>query len=532
MSALAMRRFSALRWTVPTLATLSIVGASLYAQAPFPPPRVPAKAAASGAELRAQLEAHVGEARFDGALWGVKIISLDTGRTLFEHHANRLLSPASNSKLYTGALALDRLGGDYRIVTPIFGAAKPDADGTIAGDVVVSGRGDPSWKAAPRGGDFWRTFEPFVAALRQAGVRHIAGDVVADATYFHGPPNGAGWTVDDFNDDYGAEISAITLEENYADLRVTPATVAGRACGFELLHPHTGLVIHNRTVTIAKGGSRYIEARRNPGENVVYVFGELPIDGADEILDLTVPRPAGWFAAALTAALVRGGIRVDGQPRSVRWPDASPVSDRVVKLGEITSPPLREIVRAFMKPSQNLETDLIFAHVGEGLRTAETPLWRTSEQLGVAALREFLQKRALPADEVRFEEGSGLSRNNLTTANATVRLLQVMTAHPEADAFFQSLPIAGVDGTIRRRMKGTAAEGNVHAKTGTLRWANSLSGYVTSAAGERLAFSLMLNRNIVPSGRFARDDLDSIAVMLARCTGRSDTIEVSRTGLK
>lgn len=522
MSDLLWRQFSIRRRTLCWLVLPTMGAASLCAQAPFPPPPVPAKTADSVQALRAQLEAHVGEARFGGALWGVKIVSLDTGGTLFEHHANRLLSPASNSKLYTGALALDRLGGDYRIITPILGTTKPDADGKLAGDVIVSGRGDPSWKATPRNGDFWKTFEPFVAALRQSGVLHVEGDVVADATYFRGPPNGAGWTVDDFNDDYGAEVSAITLEENYADLRVTPAAIAGRACRFEWLHPHTGLVIHNRTVTTGKGGARHIEVRRNPGENVAYIFGEIPIGGADEILDLTVPRPASWFAAALKEALMRAGIRVDGQSRSIRWPETSPVPARAVKLGEIVSPPMRELVRGFMKPSQNLETDLIFNHVGEALRTGETPPWRTSEQLGATALREFLRKHRLPAEEVRFEEGSGLSRNNLTTANATVGLLQMMAAHREADTFFQSLPIAGVDGTIRRRMRGTAAEGNVRAKTGTLRWANALSGYVTSAAGERLAFSLMLNRNVVPAGRFARDDLDTIAVILARFAGRSD----------
>ena len=127
----------------------------------------------------------------------------------------------------------------------------------------------------------------------------------------------------------------------------------------------------------------------------------------------------------------------------------------------------------------------------------------------------------LPADEVRFDEGSGLSRNNLVSANATTALLKFMAGHREAEAFHEALPIAGVDGTLRRRMKNTAAENNVRAKTGTLRWANSLSGYVTTAAGEKLVFSVMLNRAVVPAGRNARDDVDAIALMLAQFTGRS-----------
>lgn len=499
-----------------SLAALSAAGAGWGAEVERP------SAASSVAQLRTQLEAHLGQPRFEGALWGVKIASLATGKTLFEHHPGRLMSPASNSKLYTGALALALLGADYRIVTPLLATAAPDSAGQLTGDLLVSGHGDPSWKASPRRGDFWKTFAPFVAAIKQAGVRHVTGDIVADTTFFRGPPYGAGWAAEDLNEDYGAEISAITLEENFADLRVTPGKGAGEACEFELLHPATGLVVHNRTTTADAGGARSIHARRTLGGNDVYVFGALPLGGAEEILDLPVPRPARWFAVALKEALIRAGIRVDGTARSVHWPEASPVPTTAVKLGEITSPPLRELVSAFMKPSQNLETDLIFAHVGEMWRAPDAPAWRTSEQSAVAVLRDFLQQHALVADDVRFDEGSGLSRNNLTSANAIVALLGFMDRHGEARAFRETLPVAGVDGTIRRRMKGTAAEGNVRAKTGTLRWANALSGYVTSAAGEPLVFSILLNRVIVPPGQFARDDVDTIAVMLAQFAGRSE----------
>jgi D-alanyl-D-alanine carboxypeptidase/D-alanyl-D-alanine-endopeptidase (penicillin-binding protein 4) len=485
----------------------------------------------SVSELSAQLTAHITQPRFSGALWSVKIASLDTGRTLFEHHPDRLMSPASNSKLYTAALALDQFGGDYRIATPLLATAKPDATGRLTGSVIVSGRGDPSWKPTTRDGDFWRTFEPFVAAIKNAGIRQITGDIIADTTFFRSPPYGSGWTADDLNDDYGAEISAITLEENYVDLRVVPSAVVGRACEFALSRPHTGLIFHNRTVTTAKGGTRTIHAQRSLGGNIVYVFGELPVGGAEEVLDITVPRPARWFAMALKQALTRAGVQVHGEGRSVHWPEPSPVPHDAVKLGEVVSPPLRDLVRAFMKPSQNLETDLIFAHVGESKRPAGAPEWRTSEQYALTALRDFLRGHGLPADEVRFEEGSGLSRNNLTSANATVALLTFMATHRDGAAFIDALPIAGVDGTLRRRMKGTVAEGNVRAKTGTLRWANALSGYLTSAANERLVFSVMLNRNSQqPAGRNVREELDDIAVLLAQLAKKSNvTNDVSAT---
>ena len=480
-------------------------------------------------ELRTRLEAHVTQPRFNSGLWGVKIVSLDSGRTVFEHLADRLMSPASNAKIYTGALALDLLGGDYRISTPIFAATKPDRAGVVQGDVIVSGRGDPSWKSrrassAPKeaGKDFWSTFEPFVAAIEQAGVRRITGDVVADATWLRGVPQGAGWTANDLNEYYGAEISAITLEENYAELRLTPGATAGVPVGFALVQPHTGLVIDNRATTVAKGGQRKIEVTRVIGENVVHVFGALPVGDKEEVVDVPVPRPASWFAAALREALAKRGIIVDGGARSMRWPEASPVGVNSFKVGAVESPPMRELVTAFMKPSQNLETDLIFAQLGEVRRAADAPELRTTEDSAVMVLGEFLKTHGLAASEVRFEEGSGLSRNNLTTANATVALLKFMATHREAKAFADSLPIAGVDGTLRRRMKGTPAEANVRAKTGTLRYATSLSGYVTTAAGERLAFSLMLNRVTAQGGRSASAELDDIAVWLAGLAGRSE----------
>jgi D-alanyl-D-alanine carboxypeptidase/D-alanyl-D-alanine-endopeptidase (penicillin-binding protein 4) len=483
----------------------------------------PTNGARSIEELTAQLDAHLTDARFNEALWGVKIASLDTGKTIYEHHPQRLMSPASNSKLYAAALALDRLGADYRVVTPILATAQPGRTGKLRGDVIVFGQGDPSWKAAGDAPRFWSLFDPFVAVLREAGVRRVTGDIVADATFLRGPPTGASWTVDDLEDYYGAEISAITLADNLAQLRIAPGGQVGQPCVLELLQPFTGLTLDNRTTTTTNGGVHYVQIRRVVGERRVVVFGSMPLEADAEVEDLTVPHPAAWFAAGLKEALERHGIRVGGEARGLRWPEASVVTPACVTLGEVSSPPLSELVRGFLKPSQNLETDLVFNHLGERARTAATPPWRTSEQLAVRALEAFLATNGLPADELHFDEGSGLSRNNHTTANLTLALLTFMTTHPASNAFLNAMPVAGVDGTLRRRMKGTPAEGNVRAKTGTLRWVNALSGYVTSAARERFVFSLMLNRNVASPGRSGRMELDDIALMLARFQGRSET---------
>ncbi len=471
-------------------------------------------------ELTGQIQEHLSEPRFDGALWGVKIVSLDSQKIIFESHPDRLMSPASNSKLYAGALALDRLGGDYRIVTPILASSRPELDGTLHGDLVISGRGDPSWNALHAGTNFWNLFSPFVAALTNAGVRHITGDLIADATFFRSPPNGSGWTADDLETSEGAEICALTLNDNFTQIRVKPGAQTGEACALTILDPDTGLQLDNQTTTLTNDAPRHVEAHRFPGENMVHLFGELPAGGDPEMVEMPVPQPAEWFARALKDALQQNGIVVDGHTRSVSWPAPAPVAN--VKLGEVTSRPLRELVRDFMKPSQNLEADLIFEHTGEMTRATNAPPWQTSEDCALAALDQFFVTNGLPVGDVHFDEGSGLSRNNLTTANATVALLQFMAKHRAGEDFISALPISGVDGTLHRRMTNTPAFQNVHAKTGTLRWANSLSGFVTTAAGEHLVFSLMLNRYFTPPDRKRAVELDAVAVMLAQFSGRTD----------
>jgi len=214
--------------------------------------------------------------------------------------------------------------------------------------------------------------------------------------------------------------------------------------------------------------------------------------------------------------------------------------EKLVELGSVESLPMGEIAREVMKPSQNLYTDLLLAQVGEkeasgsNSQTSEksqAPRVRirreeTSEELGIRELNRFLGEAGVKRGDVLFEEGSGLSRNNLTTPNATVALLQFMNRHKASEAYLNALPIAGVDGTLRSRMKGTPAANNVRAKTGTLRWANSLSGHVTTAAGEHLIFSIMLNRFHSVDGRgSARADIDVIPVWLAGLAEKSGAIE-------
>ncbi len=500
-----------------------------FAQSPAPPATV--------ASLQQRLTEHISQPRFAAATWGIKVVSLASGKTLFEHNAEILFSPASNCKLYTMALALTKLGGDYRIRTSLYSAAKPDRRGTLTGDLIVYGRGDPTLNARLNGGDIFRALQPLVAALTNAGVRRIKGDLVGDDSFFHGPPYGSGWDWDDLNYYYGAEISALTLNDNTLQVLVNPGAHPGAPCRLTLIPATSYVALSNRTQTVAAGGQPDLNFYRPPGENVIYASGQMPLDRTNDLDDVTMHNPAGLFVQFFREALARNGVKVRGQSRTVNWLDRQihPLEpNKLIELGAVESLPLREIVREVMKPSQNLYTDLVLAHLGAraqatatngagvlNLSARERP--ETSEDAGIRELREFLDQVEVRRGDVYFEEGSGLSRNNVATPNATIALLRFVSQHGERDAYLKALPVAGVDGTLRRRMKNTPAAGNVRAKTGTLRWANSLSGYVTTAAGEPLAFCIMLNRYAPPDATHTgRAEIDKIAVMLAGFDGRSD----------
>jgi D-alanyl-D-alanine carboxypeptidase/D-alanyl-D-alanine-endopeptidase (penicillin-binding protein 4) len=489
-----------------------------FAQVPLPPTTL--------AELQERLKNHVSQTQFDAATWGVKVISLDTGKTLFEHDAQKLFSPASNSKLYSIALALDRLGPDYRIKTSLYAASRPSRSGVLKGDLILYGRGDPTIKSRLHGSNIFQALEPLVRALTNAGVKRISGDLVADESHFHGAAFGSGWAWDDMEYAYGAEISALTINDNTLQISVKPGATRDAPCLLALSPATSYLSLSNRTHTVDKGLKRAITFYRPLNENVVYVSGQMPLDDVGYLDDLTVHSPAALFGTLFKEALRRQGIKIRGKVRTRNWLDrqAQPIDwSKFVELGSVESLPMSELAREVMKPSQNLYTDLLLAHVGEQAREADTATNLSSEELGLRELNKFLAEAGVRKGEVLFEEGSGLSRNNLTTPNATIALLQFMSRHKCAGVYLAALPIAGVDGTLRNRMKGTAAAGNVRAKTGTLRWANSLSGHVTTASGEHLLFSIMLNRyQSTDPNRSARVEVDAIPIMLANFTGRSD----------
>ncbi|MDX6528007.1 MAG: hypothetical protein QOH41_297 [Blastocatellia bacterium] len=493
---------------------------------------VPRFAPATLAELKTRVEEIARQPALERGFFAVKIVSLDTGVVIYEQSANKFTRPASNMKLYTVAAALDRLTPDYHFMTSVYAKEKPE-DGKVKGDLIVYGRGDPSFAARFNSGDYFKGIDDLAGRIAAAGVKRVKGDLVGDESWFNGAPLGSGWEWDDLQWSYGAQVSALTVNDNAIDLTVKPGDRVGAPVAITSGPPATFMTIANRATTGARGSKSDLQLYRGPGSNTLEITGSLPLGDNGFTGGVAIPDPALAFVTLLRDALMKRGVKIDGRVRTVDARSGAsivpnplavltpatniPPQPQPVEIASRQSPPFSLIASHTLKPSQNLYTEIILRTLG---KLTSTGPGQTNEEAGLIVVRNFLRQAGASESDLALNDGSGLSRNDMITANATVQLLTYMSKHKYFSQFRDALPIAGVDGTLRTRMKGTPAEGNLRAKTGSLSSVASLSGYVTTAAGEHLVFSMMLN-NYPDASALRRDSIDAIAVVLASFTGKS-----------
>jgi len=506
------------------LLVLVLACAPLSAQTVAPP--------RTQAELQTRISQILAKPELAPALVGIKVTSLDSGRVLFEGNAEKLLRPASNMKMYTIAAALDRLSPDYRFTTSVFAAAKPDAAGVIHGDLRIYGRGDPSIAARFNNGDYFKTIDDLAARIVAAGVKRVEGDLIGDETYFVGPKYGAGWEWEDLTWYYGAEVTPLTVNDNALDLFIKPGVAIGQPAVITTGPPDPLLTVVNRVTTSAKGVRRDISIHRGLNDNTITISGTIALDDRGYTGGIGISHPALLFVYLLRSSLAQKGVVITGKSRTtgeVAISSATSVSSVAQEeVATLQSPPFSLIAAQTLKPSQNLYTELILRTLGKVSPPPPTLTGNpTSEELGIEAVKTFLQTAGIRPEALVLDDGSGLSRNDMITAEASVQLLTFMSKHRYASVFRDALPIAGVDGTLRNRLKATPAENNLRAKTGSLSSAASLSGYVTTAAGERLAFSIMVNnypRDVDPRTAC----IDPIAVLLASFNDKAENKDASK----
>ncbi|MBX7118844.1 MAG: D-alanyl-D-alanine carboxypeptidase/D-alanyl-D-alanine-endopeptidase, partial [Gemmatimonadaceae bacterium] len=473
----------------------------------------------------------LGDPMFRSAHWGVLVVDPASGDTLYSRNAGKLFMPASNQKLLTGAVALAQLGPDFRFTTRVLGAAYP-IHGILTGDLAVVGEGDPSVSDSLAGGDAMAPLRALADSLAARGITEVTGRLVRGADTFADSSLGFGWAWDDLDYDYSAPVDELFFNEGFARVTVVGGATAGAPVTVRTA-PATTVPALGRieVVTIAANraangaangaaagaasgsgtGSSAIPARSHV-EWAGDVRGPRPrvdlrgaVRAGDSVtVEVALRHPAAAWLDAFHEALRARGITVHGGVA----PDALADTAGMVTLATRESPPLSAILPYFEKPSQNQFGEILFKTLGRvraGAGTADS---------GRAVVERQLV--AWGADSAGFavRDGSGLSRHDYVSPETIVRVLDAMRRHPAFRTYYDALPIAGVDGTIRTRMRGTPAAGNVHAKTGTLDKARALSGYVTTADGRLLLFSMLANNHVVPNREVERVQ-DALAAFLA-----------------
>jgi serine-type D-Ala-D-Ala carboxypeptidase/endopeptidase (penicillin-binding protein 4) len=482
----------------------------------------------------ARVQSALAETHAAKASWGILVLDRDTGETLYELNADRFFTPASNAKVFTTSLALAMLGPDFRFRTTLESAGQLSADGHLAGDLRLVGRGDPdlSNRKFPFAGKVERDgpVEKILAEMADEavakGLKEIDGDIVADDSYYPYDPYPPGWAIGDVFFTFGSPIGAITLNDNCVSVSILPGVKVGDPANV-VVEPAAALdTFSRRIVTVDAFAKPEVGVVRQPGAQFLLLQGTIPVGHSALKLDLAMPDPAETAGLALKQIFESRGVRVTGTVRVHHaappeiYPDApvvlgplpEPVDPNINLLAEHLSLPLIESVRLTNKVSQNLHAELLLravAYQKKGFGVTDAGLW---------AEQDFLKSIGVADGDVVLSDGSGLARDDLVTPRSIVQLLRYDDKQAWGPAYIATLPISGVDGTLENRMPGTPAAGRILAKTGSLDHVHSLSGFATTVGGERLVFSIFENNN-PQHAREAAVSFDSIAVAMVELLG-------------
>lgn len=486
----------------------------------------------SSPSLTRQIDAILSDPAISRSHWGISVITV-SGEKVFALNDGQLFAPASNAKLFTTAAAFALLPVDERFHTRLEARGNIDPNGVLHGDLVIVGSGDfsLSGRAWPYSEKTERPDPPLHALsemadqlVREGRIKRIEGRIVGDDTWLPYEPYGAGWSWDDLQWDYGAPISALTINDNVVYLNILPGANASDpvAIAWDPAVPYYSL---ENTATTAPAGSKpQLGIDRQPGSRTIRLFGSLPIGNSGAHLALAIEDPAEFAAIALRQMLIDRGIPVTGAAADshqlpvatsqflaeVRTPLKlepsaalpTPASEGQV-LATHDSPPLSEDLTVINKVSQNLHAELILHDLGRAV------LNDGSTTAGARVVRQFLAGAGVISDDVFLFDGSGLSSADLVTPRAITTLLSYAAKQPWGNAYEATLPIAGIDGTLDNRFTASQVKGKLSAKTGTLSEVNALSGYLTTRRHSTLVLSILCNGHD-PSSNAERKAMDRI----------------------
>ena len=465
------------------------------------------------AKFEVRAGALLGAAPASKGEWGLLIVDAESGETLYELNADKYFVPASNMKLFSTALALAKLGPDYRFHTTLETRGTISSEGVLSGDIALVGRGDPNLSNRRFPYELKEEFdgppEKVIAGLADAlaakGVKEISGDVIGDDSYFPRERYPNGWEIDDMVWEYGAAISSIVVNDNTVALTLTPGEQAGSAVQAALTPATPDFTVENDVVTSTAEVKSDLTLTREPGANLIVVKGTLPAKGTPRKLVLAIEEPAQHAAAVLKHLLEERGIKIGGVAKA-RHDRVELPGDPTV-LAEHVSVPLGDSVKLVNKISQNLHTEMLLRTVAR-----QNGVWSAPEDL-MKIPEDFYTAAGIVPGDVIQTDASGLSRHDLVTPRAIVTLLAFGQKQTWFAPYYASLPVAGIDGTLEDRMKNTPAAGRIRAKTGSVEHVRTLSGFAETPSGRRLIFSFLSN-NQGGKSHEAADALTGLSVAM------------------
>ncbi len=456
----------------------------------------------AAAKLAADIQALIAHSPASAtAYWGIEVADASTGNMVYRSNADNFFVPASNTKVFSTALALTRLGPRFRIATTVTAAQPPDPDGNLACNLILKGAGDPSLITAD--------LESLADQLVERGIHKIDGNIVGDDSLFPWEPYNPGWSVDDTVEGYGAPIGALTLNDNSITLHIAPNPPGDPTPAALVFDPPVPLFTLENDLQADETLPARIHYDRLPGSDRLRLWGAIHRNTKDPEIVLGVDDPARYAALVLLDALQRKGISVTGKAEvHHRGAGAKPELETYpIVLARHESGPLIEDLRLTDKTSQNLHAETYLRLVasqraGQGSRSA-----------GLMELKRFMDSAGIDQNEYNLQDGSGLSRLNLVTPHAMVSLLVYMAKSAYNDAWTSMLAVAGSDGTLEHRMKSKELKGRIVAKTGSLSHVTALSGYIDRKGGKRYAFSILVNNYNGPATDI-RATIDKICSLL------------------
>ncbi|MBN2571847.1 MAG: D-alanyl-D-alanine carboxypeptidase/D-alanyl-D-alanine-endopeptidase [Ignavibacteriales bacterium] len=457
-------------------------------------------------KLKLQITEIFDDPRFDNAFWGVLIKSLKTDEVWYARNPDKLFMPASNEKIPTTSTALLTLGPDFTFTTTLAYTGKIQ-DSVLSGDLIVWSNGDPTmynkFFSNPR-----EVFWSWADYLKKLGIKKITGNIIGDDNAFDNEPLGDGWSFDGLDVWYSAEIGPLQINENCVDLKIIPPDIISEPVQV-IPNLQSNYYSITKDITISDSGRTSINVTRKFGTNDILIRGNVVKSGNEFERTPSITNPTLFYVTVLKETLEEKGIQIVGKPTDcdeIQNFDDEYIEQTLVI--EHQSPLLKDILSGLMKRSQNLYAETMTKVVG----------WNEyaygSFRNGKKVVEATLEKMGIEKETYQYSDGSGLTRYNYISPEQIVKILTYMIKSEYSQIWYDILSIAGVDGTLRNRMRGTKCEGNVHGKTGTISNVRALSGYVTTIDGEMLVFSFLVNSYLAPSSA-TEEITDSVLELLA-----------------